>query len=146
MRVNAYGTTDAVRWQRPGRKSKAVAARRTDTSLESLIRLTTAGYPGRLNRAGSPELTPLGGVAVGGNRRGRLGACECRRYAHNSGPVPGFDTALRRSSDCLCPLHHATVTASPAAITARVVRVLRRVGRVKDLVLLGARSQRQHDE
>jgi hypothetical protein len=38
-----------------------------------------------------------------------------------------------------CVLHHA-------AVTAPVVHVLRRVGRVGDLAPLGARSQRQHNE
>jgi hypothetical protein len=35
-------------------------------------------------------------------------------------------------SDFPCPLHHAPATASPAAVTASVVHILWRVGRVGD--------------
>jgi hypothetical protein len=57
----------------------------------------------------------------------------------------GFDAGPARSDRS--PLH-AKATASPATVTAPVVQVLRRVGRVLGLRLvpLGARSQRQHNE
>jgi hypothetical protein len=42
--------------------------------------------------------------------------------------------------DTPCPLHHAT------AATTVTAPVMRRVGRVGDLALLGARGQRQHNE
>jgi hypothetical protein len=120
------------------------AGRLQHSNLTRTLIFRTAGYPSF--DPSTPTCSPKRLRVIEGHaRRGsQTSGCIGSRVSNGLPAIRGgsalrFDTAVQARSACACPLH----VAATASVTAPVVR---RVGRVWDLALLGARSPRQHNE